>query len=112
MTKTSQAIHSRLPFVFACFALSCGASVGTGTGVHRANTTINTSSNQVGRVTSTGNSDFRSAFQYDALGRAIAVEYDFDGTPPAVYHTTYGYPQGAVGGPGTVVVARQFPDGE
>jgi RHS repeat-associated protein len=83
---------------------------------------VNTTVNQVGRLTSSGAGALRSYTQYDALGRATAVQHALDQTS-YVYKTIYGYPQtalslctgnacGAAGAPGIVTVASTFPDGE
>jgi YD repeat-containing protein len=78
---------------------------------HKSYATVDTTSNQIGRLTTSGNADARAAYQYDALGRPTATEHDFEGNQK-IFTTTYGYSQGAPGGPGTVVVARGFPAGE
>jgi RHS repeat-associated protein len=71
---------------------------------------IDRGSNQTGRVTTSGNGDSRILHQYDALGRVTAREYDLEGSS-FVFVTTYGYPQGGTG-PGSVVVAEEYPDHE
>ncbi len=74
--------------------------------------TINTTNNQIGRLTSTGNGQVRRFFEYDALGRAARTEHRMGGGA-YVFATTFGYPQGSgVAGPGTVPRSQSFPDGE
>src|SRR5438552_10837459 len=72
---------------------------------------IDTNAFQVGRLTSTGSADMRTRFQYDPLGREAAAEHDLENSA-YVFLTTYGYAQGNPAGPGSVVVAQTFPDGE
>ena len=74
---------------------------------------IDTTSNQKGRLTSIGNGQMRRFFEYDALGRPARAEHALDGTP-YVSATTYGYPQNpdTTAGPGTVPRTLTLPDGE
>src|SRR5262245_31097581 len=72
---------------------------------------IDTSQNQGGRLTTSGNGLKRTFNQYDAVGRQPVVQHVV-GDASYVYTTSYGYPQGSASGPGTVVTSSQFPDGE
>ena len=74
---------------------------------------VDTTSNQIGRLTSVGNGQMRRFFEYDALGRPMRAEHALDGTPH-VLATTYGYPQNpdTTAGPGTVPRTMTLPDGE
>src|SRR5262249_52943748 len=71
--------------------------------------------NQIGRLTTTGNSQKRTTFNYDALGRAKATAHAMEGAE-YVYTNQYGYPKRALGPgdgePGTVLQSTQLPDGE
>src|SRR5262245_48813508 len=91
----------------AALATSCGGSVTGGGGRRGGYQGIDTSANQIGRLTTTGNGDRQTVFQYDALGRAVATGHGLEGNAH-VFRATYGYPQGggAVVGPGLVVVAE------
>jgi RHS repeat-associated protein len=71
---------------------------------------IDTASNAIGRLTSSGNGATRTFYEYDMRGRAVATQHVHDGRS-FVFKTQYGYPQAAAG-PGTVVVKQIFPDGE
>lgn len=73
---------------------------------------INTTSNQVGRLTSMGDGRMRRFLEYDALGRASRTEHRLE-AGAYVFATTFGYPQGSgTAGPGTVARTQTFPDGE
>lgn len=83
---------------------------------------INTTANQIGRLTSAGTGAMRVYTQYDALGRATATQYVMDQTS-YVFKNVFGYPQtalglctsnacGPLGAPGRVKVSSTFPDGE
>jgi RHS repeat-associated protein len=74
---------------------------------------VNTSTNQIGRLTSMGNSQTQTYQEYDDLGRVAATQYVQDGRS-RVFKTRYGYPQNsaAAAGPGTAIVMETFPDGE
>src|SRR5262249_21282324 len=61
--------------------------------------TVDTSVFSIGRETTSGNSVVRQWNQYDALGRPVAVQHVI-GDSSYVYSANYGYPQGAVPGPG------------
>ena len=71
--------------------------------------------NQKGRLTTTGNSQRRTAFSYDALGRAKDTAHAMEGAE-YVYTNQYGYPKRALGPgdpePGTVLQSTRLPDGE
>src|SRR5262249_44313659 len=71
--------------------------------------------NQIGRLTTTGNSQRRTTFNYDALGRAKATEHALEGTA-YVYTNQYGYPKRALGPSdtelGTVLQSVRLPDNE
>ena len=71
---------------------------------------INTSVNQIGRMTSSGNGGMRAFHQYDALGREAGLQNVLDKTS-YVSTNTYGYPQSgvAVTGVGSVLTSRSFP---
>jgi RHS repeat-associated protein len=101
----------------ALLGASCSSHI-IGSSSHRAYASIDTTSNQKGRLTRTGNGDASTIYQYDALGRVVATEYDLEGNS-YVFQETYGYPLGNPGGPGTVIVSRALlpggallPDGE
>src|SRR5262245_66630235 len=76
--------------------------------------------NQLGRLTSSGNSQKRTSFQYDALGRVTSSTQVFEGSNskclgrPCTFPTSYGYPQNpdTTPGLGTVTRLQFFPDGE
>jgi RHS repeat-associated protein len=72
---------------------------------------VNVSGHSIGRASEAGNGQVRTFSQYDARGRSSAVQHVMDDWS-YVYSNTYGYPQGAVSGPGTVVTATTFPDSE
>src|SRR5262249_8224016 len=71
--------------------------------------------NQIGRLTTSGNSQRRTPVIYDALGRAKAAGPAVQGTE-YVYTNQYGYPKRALGPtesePGTVLQSTRLPDGE
>jgi RHS repeat-associated protein len=69
--------------------------------------------NQKGRLTSMGNGQKRTAYEYDALGRSTRTVHNFDGQVLALT-TAYGYPQNqiSVTGLGTVPSSQTFPDNE
>jgi RHS repeat-associated protein len=70
--------------------------------------------NQIGRITSQGNSDYRTFHEYDALGRSTKIQHVMHATS-YLYQTTYGYPQTAIAaetGLGSVVTAETLPDNE
>lgn len=71
------------------------------------------SSNQIGRLTSTGNGGQQTFYQYDLLGRVVVNQTVQDGTSRLVT-SVFGYPQSAIAaaGPGNVIVAQTLPDGE
>lgn len=76
--------------------------------------TVNTSVNQIGRLTSAGNGQVRRFYEYDALGRPAHVEHRMDGGA-YVFGFIYGYPQNGAStpGPGIVVTGETLPpDGE
>ena len=74
---------------------------------------IDTTVNQIGRLTSAGNGKMRRYFEYDFLGRVAREMHVLEGAP-YVYQMTYGYPQATTGvsGPGSVTARYTFPDGE
>ena len=67
--------------------------------------------NQIGRLTSSGNGSRRTAYEYDNLGRTTRTVHSFDGQIKE-FTATYGYPQGSIAGPGSVVISQTFPDNE
>jgi RHS repeat-associated protein len=69
--------------------------------------------NQKERLTSVGNGLTRTFYQYDALGRNVATQYEQDGQA-RLFTSTYGYPQNSQSttGPGMVVLRQTLPDGE
>ncbi|HYC62585.1 MAG TPA: RHS repeat-associated core domain-containing protein [Thermoanaerobaculia bacterium] len=74
---------------------------------------VNTTTKQLGRLTSSGNGLTRTYFQYDPRGRTTATQIVQDGQS-RVFRTRYGYPQNpaVAEGPGTVAVAQVLPDGD
>jgi RHS repeat-associated protein len=72
---------------------------------------VNTSANAIGRASESGNGLSRTFTQYDVRGRPTALQHVMDNWS-YVYSNTYGYPQAAVSGPGTVITAATFPDNE
>jgi len=70
------------------------------------------SGNQIGRLTSSGNGQRRTAYEYDALGRTTRSVHNFEGQSKA-FTTTYGYSQSPnLAGLGNVPVSQTFPDNE
>src|SRR5262249_15633713 len=71
--------------------------------------------NQIGRLTTSGNSQKRATFNYDALGRAKAAAHAMEGAE-SVDRSKYGSPNRALGPgdsePGTVLQSTRLPDGE
>jgi YD repeat-containing protein len=96
--------------LFVSWGTSCSGQI-TGAQIHKTYTGVDTSANQKGRLTTSGNSDSRAVFGYDALGRALATEFDREGGQ-FVFRTTYGYAAGAGPGPGSVPISQEFPDHE
>jgi YD repeat-containing protein len=85
-------------------------SDGLGVGVSAA--AINTTANQVGRLTMSGNGLAVTYHQYDLRGRAAAEQHALSSVS-YVYTNTYGYPQSTtVSGPGSEITATKLPDGE
>lgn len=78
-----------------------------------AQAAVDTTSMQIGRLTSTGNGDTRIYYQYDGRGRNTATQYVQDGQS-RIFRTEYGYPQNpaATAGAGTKIVKEIYPDGE
>ncbi len=74
---------------------------------------VNTSVDQIGRLTSVGNGSSRVFHGYDAEGRVVGTQYVHDGNS-WVFSTQYGYPMNpaTTPGPGLVAVKEVFPDGE
>ena len=74
---------------------------------------VDIASNQTGRLTSAGNGLYRKWNQYDVMGRPSAVQHII-GDESYLYTSTFGYPRSdvAAAGPGTVLTAQTFPDGE
>jgi RHS repeat-associated protein len=70
---------------------------------------------EIGRLTTSGNSDSRTTYSYDALGREKAIEYAMEGTA-YVYTYQFGYPKRALGPTatelGNVLQSTTLPDGE
>jgi RHS repeat-associated protein len=101
---------SSLLFPVLLVGASCSGQI-TGSQGRKGYSSLDTSSNQKGRLTSSGNSDARTVVQYDALGRAVATEHDYE-DKQFVFQTAFGYPQGSPPGPGTVETRSVLPDGE
>jgi RHS repeat-associated protein len=74
---------------------------------------VNTTTNQIGRLTRMGNGLYRSLNQYDALGRDTAVQHVMENVS-YVYETTFGYANRPPNPPelGNLVATTTFPDGE
>jgi RHS repeat-associated protein len=102
-SATERLLHFCAAIILAVFLLS-GAP---------AQAAIDITANAIGSLTSFGNDQTRTFFQYDARGRAVATSVAHDG-PARTFTTEYGYsqnPQSTIG-LGTVVIAQTFPDGE
>jgi RHS repeat-associated protein len=71
-------------------------------------------SNQIGRLTSMGNGQRRTFYEYDTLGRVTRAAHKLDDNTQREFVTAYGYPHNPASttGPGTVIVSESFPDGE
>lgn len=100
------------------WSISSARSDGKGEGKSTGSTTASPNPppplpNQKGRLTSTGNGQKRTTYEYDALGRTIRTVHNFDGQSQP-FTTAYGYPQNqvAVTGLGTVPLSQTFPDNE
>jgi RHS repeat-associated protein len=76
-----------------------------------AYTRVDTTSNQIGRVTSSGAGGLRVYYQYDPRGRPTATQHALE-TAGYVFTTTYGDASGAPNGAGRYVVGETFSDGE
>ena len=76
--------------------------------------------NQIGRLTSSGNSLKRTSVEYDVLGRVTSTTHVFEGSNskclgrPCTFTTAYGYPQPqpSPNGFGTVPISETEPDNE
>jgi YD repeat-containing protein len=102
-------------------ALSCSSHDGVDKSAAQTTAAVSlqiTLSNEVGRLTSTGNGLRRTYYAYDARGRATATQHVLDGAS-YVFTSTYGFPcttsgcsATATAPNGPVVVSSTFPDGE
>jgi RHS repeat-associated protein len=96
--------------VFALLGASCAGRISASAG-RRGYAAVDTTSNQIGRLTTSGDSNSRTSYAYDALGRVVGTEHDYEANR-FVFQSAYGYPQGTSPGPGSVLVGQTFPDGE
>jgi RHS repeat-associated protein len=78
-----------------------------------ASAAVDIKANSIGKLTSVGNAFTRTYNEYDEQGRVVATQYVQDGQS-RLFTTEFGYSQNpdTTPGPGTVVVAQVFPDGE
>src|SRR6185295_790681 len=69
--------------------------------------------NQKGRLTSSGNGQRRTSYEYDDLGRTTRTVHNFEGQSKS-FVTAFGLPQNQVAatGLGTVLASQTFPDNE
>jgi hypothetical protein len=99
--------------VLCLFGAGCSSvggpsgSQGYAIGVPANAVVVTTSTNAVGRVTSSGNGLVRGFHQYDIRGRATAVQHVMDNWS-YVYTNTYGYPQSVVAATGPKEDSSRF----
>jgi RHS repeat-associated protein len=100
--------------LWSVFPVSGGGAKATGSMTAGPNPPSSTTlPNQIGRLTSWGNGQRRTAYEYDELGRTTRTVHNFDGQSKP-FTTAYGLPQHQVGatGLGTVPATETFPDNE
>jgi RHS repeat-associated protein len=101
-------------FITALMFMSCGGPSHSNK-LGARSSALTPLTNEIGRLTTTGNSDKRISYSYDALGRHKAIEHASEGTA-YVYTYQYGYPKRTLGPSdtelGTVVQSTTLPDGE